>query len=146
MDIIDSMIATTSDAPHKYCLAIRAALAVGSQLLNKYYNKTDYSEVYRISMGALRSRLSAASLMAILLVLHPRHKLEYFKKAGWPESWIQMASDLVRDEFDMSYASVPIVSASVGGPEASVDDHVRPLLLPSDFRALLTALFYKSNL
>jgi hypothetical protein len=53
MDIIDSMIAMTSDAPHKYCLVIHTALAVGSQLLNKYYNKMDYSEVYRISIGAL---------------------------------------------------------------------------------------------
>jgi len=56
-----------------------------------------------------------------------------------------MASDLVYDEFDMSYASVLIVSALVGDPrEASLDDHVRPLLLPSDFRALLKASFYKA--
>lgn len=52
MDIIDSMIATTSEEPHKYCVAIRAALAVGSQLINKYYKKTDYSRLYRISMSA----------------------------------------------------------------------------------------------
>jgi hypothetical protein len=57
-----------------------------------------------------------------------------------------MASDLVHDEFDTSYASVPIASASVGGPKVSVDDHVHPLLLPSDFCALLMASFYQSNL
>jgi hypothetical protein len=51
MDIIDGMFATTTEAPQMFCLAIRAALAVGSKTLNKYYNKTDYSEVYRISMG-----------------------------------------------------------------------------------------------
>ena len=51
MDIIDSMIVTTSETPYKYCLGIRAALAVGSKTMNKYYNKTDYSEVYRIAMG-----------------------------------------------------------------------------------------------
>jgi hypothetical protein len=51
MDIIDGMFATTTEAPDHFCLAIRAALAVGSKTLNKYYNKTDYSEVYRISMG-----------------------------------------------------------------------------------------------
>ena len=56
-----------------------------------------------------------------------------------------MASDLVCDKFDMSYASVPIVSASVGDSrEASLDDHVCPLLLPSDFCALLMASFYKA--
>lgn len=83
--------------------------------------------------------------MAILLVFHPRHKLEYFKKASWPESWIQAASDLVCDEFDTLYASVPIASSSVGDSrEVSLDDHVCPLLLPSDFHALLMASFYKA--
>jgi hypothetical protein len=86
MDIIDNMIATMSEALHKYCLAIYAALAIGSQLINKYYNKTDYLKVYCISMGAFRLRLSASLLTAVLLVLHPQHKLEYFKKASWPKS------------------------------------------------------------
>ena len=31
--------------------AIRAALALGKQTLNRYYNKTDHSDVYRIAMG-----------------------------------------------------------------------------------------------
>jgi hypothetical protein len=52
IDIIDAMFATTMEAPQTFCLAICAALAVGSKTLNKYYNKTDYSEVYHISMGA----------------------------------------------------------------------------------------------
>jgi len=52
MDIIDSMIATTAETMYKYCLGIRAALAVGSKTVNKYYNKMDYLEVYRIAMGA----------------------------------------------------------------------------------------------
>jgi len=54
MDIIDSMIATTSEASQKFCLAIHTALAIGSMTLNKYYNKTDNSEVYCISMGVFR--------------------------------------------------------------------------------------------
>jgi len=52
MDIIDGMFAMTMEAPDMFCLAIYAALAVGSKTLNKYYNKTDNSEVYCISMGA----------------------------------------------------------------------------------------------
>jgi hypothetical protein len=52
MDIIDGMLATTSESPYKFCLAICAALAVGNRTLNKYYNLTDYSELYRIAMGA----------------------------------------------------------------------------------------------
>jgi hypothetical protein len=31
--------------------AIRTALALGKQTLNRYYDKTDQSEVYRIAMG-----------------------------------------------------------------------------------------------
>ena len=34
-----------------YSTAIRAALEVGKNLLNKYYSITDNSEVYRIAMG-----------------------------------------------------------------------------------------------
>ena len=37
-------------------------------------------------------------------VLHPRHKLHYFKTAGWEDDWIQTARDIVREEFDRTYA------------------------------------------
>lgn len=36
-------------------------------------------------------------------VLHPRHKLQYFKKAGWDEKWVATAYDMVRDIFDSTY-------------------------------------------
>jgi hypothetical protein len=52
MDIIDSMISMTAETLYKYCLGIHTALAVGSKTVNKYHNKMDYSEVYRIAMGA----------------------------------------------------------------------------------------------
>jgi len=51
MDHIDRVLATSSDIPHKFSLAIHATLAVGKNTINKYYNKTDHSEVYHISMG-----------------------------------------------------------------------------------------------
>jgi hypothetical protein len=37
-------------------------------------------------------------------VLHPRHKLSYFKQAGWPTEWINTAEDIVCAEFKWSYA------------------------------------------
>ena len=37
-------------------------------------------------------------------VLHPRHKLPYFKMAGWAADWIDTAQDLVRHEFEFTYA------------------------------------------
>ena len=61
MDIIDSMLAMTSETPYKFCLAIHAALAVGKMTINKYYDKTDYLKVYRIAMGA-------CSVMTIRLI------------------------------------------------------------------------------
>ena len=42
----------------EYSTAIRAALKVGMNLLNKYYSITDNSEVYRIAMGTLFSYFS----------------------------------------------------------------------------------------
>jgi hypothetical protein len=50
MDHIDEYLATTSQDP-SYSEAIRAALALGKRTLNRYYDKTDQSEVYRIAMG-----------------------------------------------------------------------------------------------
>jgi hypothetical protein len=37
-------------------------------------------------------------------VLHPRHKLSYFKQAGWPADWINTAKDIVCAKFKRSYA------------------------------------------
>ena len=39
-----------------------------------------------------------------VLVLHPRHKLHYFKTAGWEDEWINTARNIVREEFDRTYA------------------------------------------
>ena len=40
----------------------------------------------------------------ILLVLHPRHKLQYFKNAGWLQGWIDTARELVETQFKHVYA------------------------------------------
>jgi hypothetical protein len=50
IDHIDEYLATASQNL-KYSEAIRAALALGKRTLNQYYDKTDHSEVYRITMG-----------------------------------------------------------------------------------------------
>jgi hypothetical protein len=50
MDHIDEYLATAC-ANIKLSKAIRAALAIGKETLNRYYNKTDQSDVYRIAMG-----------------------------------------------------------------------------------------------
>ena len=41
-------------------------------------------------------------------VLHPRHKLQYFEKAGWEESWIKTSREIVCTEFDQTYAFMDV--------------------------------------
>ena len=50
MDHIDEHLATAAIEPD-YSLAIKSALAIGKKTLNRYYDKTDLSEVFRIAMG-----------------------------------------------------------------------------------------------
>ncbi|KAG1872024.1 hypothetical protein C8R48DRAFT_595800 [Suillus tomentosus] len=68
MDLIDERL-TNYSHNRKYLPAICAAVNLAKRTLNRYYQLTDSSEVYRIAM-----------------VLHPWHKLLYFKTTGWKDS------------------------------------------------------------
>ncbi|KAF8837800.1 hypothetical protein BDN67DRAFT_874335, partial [Paxillus ammoniavirescens] len=74
MDHIDSVLTDGILNSKVLNPAIRAALHLAKRTLNRYYSLTDTSETYRITM-----------------ILHPHHKLEYFKVAGWEKEWIQTA-------------------------------------------------------
>jgi hypothetical protein len=50
MDHIDEHLATAATS-NEYCRPIKAALAIGKKMINRYYDKTDHSEVFRIAMG-----------------------------------------------------------------------------------------------
>jgi hypothetical protein len=50
MDHIDEML-TDNSLDSAFDLSIRAALGIAKKTLNRYYNATDQSEVYRIAMG-----------------------------------------------------------------------------------------------
>ena len=39
----------------------------------------------------------------MVVVLHPRHKLEYFKKAAWETKWVESAENILRNEYDRTY-------------------------------------------
>ncbi|KAG2090998.1 uncharacterized protein F5147DRAFT_527212, partial [Suillus discolor] len=73
MDLMDEKL-TTYSLDDKYLPAIRAAVGLAKKTLNRYYQLTDHSDVYRIAM-----------------ILHPRHKLVYFKVANWENEWIDAA-------------------------------------------------------
>ncbi|KAF8270861.1 hypothetical protein EI94DRAFT_1489418, partial [Lactarius quietus] len=74
MDHIDKVLTTSSDSSHQFFISVHATLAIGKKAMNQYYDKTDYSDVYQIAM-----------------VLHPQHKLRYFKRQKWEVPWIQDA-------------------------------------------------------
>ena len=71
---------------------------------------TDHSEIYCITMGKLLVIFHShvVSHLDLIAVLHPRHKLDYFKKAGWEEEWIITAKKIVHDEFERSYMA-PVI-------------------------------------
>jgi hypothetical protein len=108
MDIIDEHLATAA-LDDRYSPSIKAAVAVGKKLLNKYYDKTDHSELYRIAMSTLLHTLPCLNLLLICIsVLHPSHKLSYFRTASWDDEWIAAAEGIVRTEYERVYASEAI--------------------------------------
>jgi len=50
MDYLDQQL-TTSALDTKYSKPIKASIALGKKTLNRYYDMTDQSEIYRIAMG-----------------------------------------------------------------------------------------------
>ncbi|PIL36561.1 hypothetical protein GSI_00250 [Ganoderma sinense ZZ0214-1] len=96
MDHIDQVLTTASLNEDEYDDAIRVACGLAKTTLNAYYSLTDASSAYRIAM-----------------ILHPRHKTEYFHKLRWSESWRRTAIKLVTDEYRSSYENrVPKDNAS----------------------------------
>ena len=60
--------------------------------------------------------INLCRLLIFLLVLHPQHKLEYFRNAGWEEAWITTAQRIVEDVYKRCYASRDIIP----GPNVEV--------------------------
>lgn len=75
--------------------------------------------------GCVFSLLYILSNSYFALVLHPHHKLSYFKSAGWTPEWIETAEELVRTVFQGSYASHSVVDDTRDAREAQETDKVR---------------------
>ncbi|KAI9463009.1 hypothetical protein F5148DRAFT_982533 [Russula earlei] len=82
MDQLDAMLSSSATTP--LVPVVKHALTFACQLMDKYYSKTDLSNVYCISM-----------------VLHPQLKLKYFQQHAWEKDWIQTAEGIVRDELQI---------------------------------------------
>ena len=107
MDIIDKHLATAA-SDQKYKCLIQAALAVGKDLLNKYYNMTDQSEIYHIALGMsnFNSLYIWLNWNICIQFLHPSHKLDYFRSVDWEDDWMKMAEEIVHMEFERAYAGL----------------------------------------
>lgn len=53
-------------------------------------------------------------------VLHPSHKLEYFKDHGWSQEWIDTARDLTKDEYERKYAEHTASREEASGDKADM--------------------------
>ncbi|KAF7336216.1 Dimer-Tnp-hAT domain-containing protein [Mycena venus] len=92
-DLITATVITSSLQPggapkHALHSSIKSALKLTKSTLNKYYSRTDDSNIYRIAM-----------------ILHPNYKLEYFLAWKWEKAWIKTAESLIREEFEANYDS-----------------------------------------
>ena len=84
--------------------SVRAGAMKGLAILNKYYLKTDESIMYRIAMSKLPFDSSFLCIFHIVrLVLNPKYKLKYFESKNWPQSWIDAALEVLRDQWKMNY-------------------------------------------
>ena len=51
MDTIDRVFTTASMGGEEFCLPIKLGLELGKRIMNKYYNLSDESEIYHVSIG-----------------------------------------------------------------------------------------------
>ncbi|TDL14515.1 hypothetical protein BD410DRAFT_733965 [Rickenella mellea] len=96
--LIDSLTDTLAAAVLDEALhpVVRAAMARGVEVLNRYYSKTDDSVMYRLAM-----------------LLHPRYKTTYFTRQGWLTEWIDNAIALLREEYEKNYAGARVTESIV---------------------------------
>jgi len=107
IDYIDETFTNSMLSKGRLDPAIQAAIELAKKTLNWYYSLTDCSGLYCIAMGNYFSLylMDFDDSLTISIVLHPHHKLEYFKLAGWEVEWIATTHQLVRDSFDESHAT-----------------------------------------
>ena len=56
-------------------------------------------------MGKVITSISQCPLTISFTVLHPGLKLEYFQQHEWEEDWIDVAENLVQEEYAVNYQS-----------------------------------------
>jgi hypothetical protein len=107
----------TATLNKQYLSLIQASVTIRKMLLNKYYDATDHSEVYHITMGMFSMESYTLNVCSdVRGVLHPCHKLEYFKRARWDDEWIVTAYKIVQTEFNHAYAFMELNEPDIQPP------------------------------
>ncbi len=104
MDTIDHAFTTVSMDNDHFSLPIKVALELRKQIMNKYYNLTDESEIYHVSISTLFVFVALLCL-SLFILLHPGLKMQYFKDNKWPQDWQDEAIAIMRRIFDDEYRS-----------------------------------------
>lgn len=81
---------------------IRTSAAKARAVMNKYYNKSDDSRMYRLCMSKLHF-IFDINHTKFLAVLHLKYKMMYFHKEQWESAWIDVARDMLRYEWETFY-------------------------------------------
>ena len=102
MDTIDRAFTTASMDDDNFSLPIKVALELGKRIMSKYYNLTDKSEIYRVSIGTLFLFIALLCLTHFI-VLHPGLKTQYFKDNKWPQNWQDNVIAITWKIFDEEY-------------------------------------------
>ena len=104
MDHINKVLSTISMST-KFSKPIQVACGITKKALKCYYSYTDMSATYHITMSkfCVFCVLPPANVLTfVLLVLHPSHKVHYFKMC-WPEAWYTTAKELLIKKYRGSY-------------------------------------------
>ena len=92
-------------------LSVRSLLSESKHLTTIITKQTSLTSI-GLQWVSLFNLLFIYVLQLNFTVLHPRHKLQYFKKAGWKESWITTSRNIVRTEFDQMDAFMDVEEQS----------------------------------
>ncbi len=96
---------------HALHLAIQEVICLVKWTLNWYYDKTDLSATYRLSMSMCYISSYAIDIDAIPwmhVVLSPQFKDQYFKGAKWPQMWQTNTCKMAPDGFDCHYKDLTV--------------------------------------
>ncbi|SJL16081.1 uncharacterized protein ARMOST_19597 [Armillaria ostoyae] len=90
---------------------VRAATIHGHAVLCKYYSKTDDSYMYRMSM-----------------IMHPAHKMSYFRNQKWEPEWIDRCYAIVHEIWNEHYKPSLVTRAPMTQASSESFDDIFPEL------------------